>query len=342
LYFLLCILLFVIIAASTKINSDNWTTVNGSFVPYGVRSIFSGAGQIFFAYLGFDMVSSMASETKKPQRDIPIGIIGSLGIATIIYTLVTLTVTGLIPFTEIVYKPAPIALAFQIKDMNWAAKIISFGSIFALTTATFTSLWGQPRIFLSIARDGLLFKFFTYIWPRTQIPLMGTILTGCFSALISFFTPLEILAEAVSVGTLLSFTIVNTGMIIVRYNPQYQLTKSTAKIYGTIILYLIISFLFAASYTYYWPLPVVIVLGCIIIILIIYLWKQEQKNIPTTTFKCPLVPLVPCMAILVNAVIILGLSFASFIRFIVWLLVGLIIYFSYGIHHSRLNNNKTE
>jgi len=327
----LIVLLVTIIAGSTVVNSKNWTVENNSYVPYGVSSVFAGAGKVFFSYLGFDMVSSLASETKKPQRDLPIGIIGSLIIAMLVYIFVTLVVTGMLPFTEFIEQAAPIAYVFQEKQMNWAAKIISIGALFGLTTATFTCLWGQPRIFLSMARDGLLFKFFARVWPKTQIPLIGTIITGVFTALIAFFVTLDALADAISIGTLLSFSIVNSGVIVVRYSTDQQ----SKKIIAMIITYIVVAFFFAISFTYKLHISVTIISSIILAIIIALIWRQKSENIPTT-FKCPLVPLLPCAAILINAVMIVGLDYISFLRFLIWLVLGLLIYFSYGIHNSNL------
>lgn len=147
------VLSFVAIYGAFKVDPSNWTVVNDSFVPYGVGSIMHGAGTVFFSYLGFDMVSSLAEEVKSPQRDMPLGIIGSLTVSGLIYVVVSLVVTGMVPFTALADADAPLTYAFSAVGAGWANYIISFGSMFGLTTATFTCLLGQPRIFYRMAMD---------------------------------------------------------------------------------------------------------------------------------------------------------------------------------------------
>ena len=147
------ILLFFVGVGACRVDPSNWLTLNNSFVPYGPASLFQGAGTMFFAYLGFDMVSSLAEETKKPQKNLPRGIIGSLAIAASIYVAVSLVATGMVPFLDLVDAQAPLAQALEETNLEWAAKIVNFGSLFGLTTATFTGLLGQPRIFYTMARD---------------------------------------------------------------------------------------------------------------------------------------------------------------------------------------------
>ena len=146
-------LLFFIGTGASSVDPKNWTVVNNSFAPYGVASLFTGAGTVFFSYIGFDMVSSLAEETKEPQKNLPRGIVASLCIAAVIYVGVSLVATGIVPFTALASHKAPLAYALEEIELDWAAKVISFGSLFGLTTATFTGLLGQPRIFYTMARD---------------------------------------------------------------------------------------------------------------------------------------------------------------------------------------------
>ena len=146
------VLLFFTAVGATRINPSNWVAVNHSFVPFGAASIFAGAGRVFFAYLGFDMVSSLSEETKNPQKNVPRGIIGSLVVASSLYVAVSLVATGMIDFRQL-DSDAPLADAMDAVGLQWAGRVISFGSIFGLTTATFTCLLGQPRIFYTMARD---------------------------------------------------------------------------------------------------------------------------------------------------------------------------------------------
>ena len=154
------ILLFFVGVGACRVDPSNWLARDNSFVPYGPASLFQGAGTVFFAYLGFDMVSSLAEETKKPQKNLPRGIIGSLAIAASIYVAVSLVATGMVPFLDLVDAQAPLAKALEETDLDWAAKIVNFGSLFGLTTATFTGLLGQPRIFYTMARDVSMKRFY--------------------------------------------------------------------------------------------------------------------------------------------------------------------------------------
>ena len=147
------ILVFFIGVGGTRVVPSNWVYQQDSFVPFGVVSVFSAAGTVFFSYLGFDMVSSLAEETKNPQKNLPRGIIGSLSIAAVLYVGVGLVATGLIPFQFMVPVKAPLLYALDHRGLGWAAKVVSIGAMFGLTTATFTSLLGQPRIFYTMARD---------------------------------------------------------------------------------------------------------------------------------------------------------------------------------------------
>ena len=147
------ILTFFIGVGATRVAPSNWVYQDSTFVPYGAASLFAGAGTVFFSYLGFDMVSSLAEETKNPQKNLPRGIIGSLGIAAVVYVAVGLVATGLIPFQFMVPAKAPLAFALEQRGLDWAGKVVTIGSLFGLTTACFTGLLGQPRIFYTMARD---------------------------------------------------------------------------------------------------------------------------------------------------------------------------------------------
>ena len=147
------VLTFFVGVGATRVDPSNWVVYRGTFVPYGAAAVFAGAGRVFFSYLGFDMVSSLAEETKNPQKTVPRGIIGSLIVAALIYVGVCLVATGMVPFLLIVDAKAPLVSACEQSGLSWAGKVISFGSIFGLTTATFTCLLGQPRILFTMARD---------------------------------------------------------------------------------------------------------------------------------------------------------------------------------------------
>ncbi|RLN96466.1 hypothetical protein BBJ28_00000619 [Nothophytophthora sp. Chile5] len=208
------VLLFVVVFGSTEVETSYWEP----FMPSGIHGVITGAGVVFFAYLGFDMVACLAEEVHEPQRTLPKGIIGSLVISMTIYVSVSLVVTGMAP-VSVLGGEVPLVNAFKFHDAPWASLIVSFGSIFGLTTAAFTCLMGQPRIFYQMAKDGLLPSLFAKLNRDTQVPVASTIFTGVLVACISFVFELDFLANVISCGTLQVFTFVNAGVLLLRMRP---------------------------------------------------------------------------------------------------------------------------
>lgn len=210
------VVLFVIVAGLFWVRPENWTP----FFPFGVQGIFAGAAYIFFAYIGFDAVSTTAEEAKNPQRDLPIGIIASLVICTLLYILVCVILTGLVPYDQINHH-APISAAFSDIGITWAAILISIGALSGLTSVLLVLLLSQPRIFFAMSRDGLLAPWFSKIHPKFGTPAHATLLTGCVVALMAGFTPIEVLAEMTNIGTLFAFSLVCLAVIILRYKAPH-------------------------------------------------------------------------------------------------------------------------
>ncbi len=212
----LAAVLFVIAAGYSYVDSSNWSP----FLPFGFTGVLSAAGVIFFAYIGFDSVSTHAEEAKNPSRDVPIGILSSLAICTVLYIAVTAVITGMIPYPELPID-APIAGAFAYHNLGAAAVIITIGALTGITSVLLVMLLSQPRVLLAMARDGLLpEKFFGAVHPRFRTPHKATILTGIFAALTSSLLPLEALGHMVSIGTLFAFVVVCAAVWIMRYaNP---------------------------------------------------------------------------------------------------------------------------
>ena len=185
---------------------------NGNF---GWGGISKGASRIFFAYIGFDAVSTAAQEAKKPQRDMPIGILGSLAICTILYILVSLVLTGLVSYTRL-NVGAPVALGIDATGVSWGALLVKIGAVFGLATVMLVMLLGQTRVFYSMSKDGLLWKWASAIHPKFRTPWITTIVFGIFAALFPAFLPIGRLADLVNIGTLLAFTIVCAGVWVLR------------------------------------------------------------------------------------------------------------------------------
>jgi APA family basic amino acid/polyamine antiporter len=266
---------FFLLIGAFYVKPENWTP----FAPNGWAGVSSAAAIIFFAYIGFDAVSTCAEETRNPQRDMPIGIIASLIICTLIYIAVALVLTGMLPYKQL-DTAEPLATAFSGLGMTWTAGIISLGAVFATTSVLVVFQLGQPRIFFSMARDGLLPPWAARVHPRYRTPHITTILTGAFVALFAAIANIDEIVQLTNIGTLFAFVLVALGIIILRKtNPQQ-------------------------------PRP----------------------------FKTPLVPLVPLLAVVSCAYLMFQLPWETWLRFIIWLAIGLVFYFAYGIRHSELRS----
>ncbi|HEY4787385.1 MAG TPA: amino acid permease [Bacteroidales bacterium] len=286
---LIVILLFIGFGIA-YINVDNWKPFiphnTGSFGSFGLSGIFNGAAVIFFAYIGFDAVSTAAQEAKNPKRDMPIGILGSLVVCTILYVAVSAVLTGIVNYKEL-NVAAPIALAIDRtgQALMWLRPLIKIGALAGLSSVVLVMLMGQPRIFFSMAKDGLLPKNFSKVHPKFRTPYITTIVTGIFAAVIAGLFPIGLLGELVSIGTLLAFVIVCASVIVLRKtNPDAH-----------------------------------------------------------RPFKAPLVPLFPILGIIICVAQMASLPLDTWLRLIIWMAVGLLIYFFYSRQNSKLaqgNNSK--
>jgi len=217
----LAVVLLFIACGISYINVDNWTPYipanTGEFGKFGLSGILTGAGVIFFAYIGFDAVSTAAQEAKDPKRDMPIGILGSLLVCTVLYIVVAAVLTGIVNYKEL-NVPAPIALAIDSTGnaLYWLRPLIKIGAIAGLSSVVLVMLMGQPRIFFSMSKDGLLPPVFSRVHKRFKTPHVTTILTGIVAAIIAGLLPIKILGELVSIGTLLAFVIVCCSILVLR------------------------------------------------------------------------------------------------------------------------------
>jgi APA family basic amino acid/polyamine antiporter len=252
-------------------------SLGGAPGAFGVSGIFAGAALVFFAFIGFDIVATNAEETKKPQRDVPIGIFASLAICTILYVAVSLVVTGMVKYNHLDVK-APLATAFQSVHQNTIATIVSYGALAGITSVILVLLMGQSRVFFAMSRDGLLPPVFSAVSARYGSPYRTTIVTGIVVAALTFFFPLKTLAELVNIGTLFAFVLVAIGVVVLR---------------------------------------------------------RTRPDLPRP-FRTPLVPLVPILSVMASLWLMLNLASTTWIRFGVWMAVGLVVYFLYSRRHSRL------
>ncbi len=278
----LAVVLFVLGLGSHYVNRANWGSDWHSFAPFGMGGIGLAAGLVFFSYIGFDAVSTTAQEAKNPQRDLPIGIICSLLICTLLYIGIAAVLTGMVPWQSVNIE-APIVRAFLDYQVGWAANIVTIGSIAGLTSVMLVMLLGQSRVLYAMAHDGLLpKKFFGDIHPRFRTPWKGTILAGLLAAVVGSVTPIDDIGKMVNIGTLLAFVIVCIAILVLRRTDPDR------------------------------PRP----------------------------FRTPLVPVVPALGIVFNGYMMYTLGKWNWIRLIVWLLIGLVVYFSYSRHHSEVRKNR--
>jgi APA family basic amino acid/polyamine antiporter len=252
----------------------------GSFGSFGWSGVLAAAGQIFFAYIGFDAVSTAAQEARNPKRDMPIGIIGSLLICTILYILYSLVLTGIVNYKEL-NVAAPLAVAVDhMKGLPWVGFLMKLGSLCGLTSVMLVMLLGQSRVFYSMANDGLLPPLFSQIHPRFRTPWKSNLLLMVFVSIGAAFTPIARLGNLTSIGTLFAFVLVCIAIIIMRKN---------------------------------------------------------QPDLPRP-FKTPMVPLVPILGVIVNLALMAGLGIITWAAFLIWMSIGLVVYFSYGRKSSSLQN----
>jgi APA family basic amino acid/polyamine antiporter len=269
------VLLLFIAFGAAYINRANWHPFvppnAGKFGEFGWSGVLRGAGVIFFAFIGFDAVSTAAQEAKNPQRDMPRGILYSLVICTILYIATALVLTGIVHYSKL-NVPAPIALGVDSTGLTWLRPVIKLGAIAGLSSTMLVMLLGQPRIFYSMSRDGLLPPLFSRVHPRFKTPHVTTAMTGVVVALVAGLFPIATLTQLTSMGTLLAFAMVSIGV---------------------------------------WRL------------------RRSDPNLERP-FKTPGMPWVPILGAVICVTQMIGLPFATWLRLIVWLALGLAIYFGYG------------
>ena len=283
----IAIILFFVTVGLTLIRPINWNNPElGGFAPNGFAGISAGAAIIFFSYIGFDATSTAAEEAKDPARDMPFGIIMSLIVCTVMYILVAAVMTGMAPWTKL-GTAEPMVTALALADgspglIRTSRFIVSLGAVIAMSSVLLVFQLGQPRIFMSMSRDGLLPPFFSKVHPRFKTPYVGTIITGFFVATFAAFANIAEVVDLTNIGTLFAFVLVSAGVIVLR--------------------------------------------------------KVEPDR--PRPFRAPWVPFTPILAILSCIYLMVQLPLLTWIRFGTWLALGLVIYFVYGVRHSRLAKDR--
>lgn len=333
------ILLVVIIVGAFYVNTDNWSP----FAPHGLSGVLKGVAGVFFAYIGFDAISTTAEECKNPRRDLPRSMIYSLLITTVLYVLISLVLTGMVPFHELGVGD-PLAYAFQKLHLTRLSGVIAISAVIAMAGVLLVFQVGQPRIWMSMSRDGLLPPIFSKLHPHFKTPGFSTILTGIIVAVPSLFLNLTEVTELTSIGTLFAFILVSGGVLVL----GDQLKRTTGK-KQFIIPYI--------NSRYVLPLLWLVVIAVLFIFnnkgmmsfyTISDLTNQEWLNkIPMLSFIGISIiitllaiikkwSIIPVLGLLTNLYLITELGITNWMRFLIWLVVGLALYFAYGSKHSKL------
>uniref|UniRef100_A0A915HQU5 Cationic amino acid transporter C-terminal domain-containing protein n=1 Tax=Romanomermis culicivorax TaxID=13658 RepID=A0A915HQU5_ROMCU len=341
---------------------------SNAFMPFGFSGVVSGAAKVFFAYIGFDSIAAAGEETVKPQRTIPLATLLAMIIVTFAYVMMSLTLTMMVPYCTIVPDSA-FATAFKDRGVYWAQYVVSVGALSGMTTVLFGSLFSTPRGVYAMSQDGLLCKFLSYVHPRTRTPIVGIVIFGVLTALMGLVFSLKILVEFVSIGTLMAYSIVACSVIVLRYEPNvarygtksqllgikdiqnkagqlkarfkfcYPVTKNFKLNYVVSFLIVVIICLaatinFGSWYSLkWWSILVSVVLFLAFVSCLLFLFVHEQDPI-SIGFKMPFVPLFPAFSLLINVILMLRLSGHTWERFAAWLVLGLMIYFGYGMWNS--------
>jgi APA family basic amino acid/polyamine antiporter len=267
------VILFFIAVGAPAVNADNWTP----FMPNGFEGVRAAAAIIFFAYIGFDAVSTAAEEAKNPRRDVPIGIIGSLAVCTVLYISVAAVLTGLVPAAQIDIH-APVAEALSLVGFKWGAAIVAIGAVAGITSVLVVMMLGQIRVFFAMSRDHLLSPGLSKVHPTFGTPHRATILTGVVVAILAAFFQIGDAADMTNIGTFFAFVLVCVGVTLLRYT---------------------------------------------------------KPNLPRP-FRLPWMPVVPILSIAACLYLMAGLPWATWIRFGVWSIIGIVVYAAYGMKHSKL------
>ncbi|MGA7815728.1 amino acid permease [Caballeronia sp.] len=268
------VVLMVIAVGMFHVKPENWHP----FMPNGWSGVFGAAAVMFFAFIGFDSVSSAAEEVKNPKRDLPIGIISSLAVCAVLYVAVAAVVTGIVPAAQFANISNPVSYALQVAGQPWVAGFIDLGAVIGMLTVILVMSYGQTRIIYAMSRDGLLPARLSTIHPKYGTPFFTTWLVGIFFGLIGALVPLNVLAELINIGTLAAFSMVSVAVLILR---------------------------------------------------------RTHPDLPRA-FRCPGVPVVPVIAVASCLFLMLNLKAVTWIAFVVWLTLGLAIYFAYSRRHSKL------
>ncbi len=331
--FKIAVIIFVIILGFFFVEPNNWSP----FMPNGIEGVLKGVSAVFYAYIGFDAISTTAEECKNPQRDLPKGMIYSLIICTVLYILIALVLTGMVSY-ETLNVPDPLAEVFNTVGQNWISYIISVSAVVATTSVMLVFQLGQPRIWMSMSRDGLLPKIFSKVHPKYQTPSFSTIVTGCIVAIPSLFMQSSLMTDLTSIGTLFAFVLVSGGVLLLpkiddSQRKGFKLPYVNGKFIVPVLFVLMIYTFWGriseslgnlAGLNLEQMLFLVFVVLSFIMSLLTFLRNYS---------------LIPVMGVLFCAYLLIEIPAISWIWFLCWMGIGLGIYFLYGYSNSKLNRD---
>ncbi|XP_017419528.1 cationic amino acid transporter 9, chloroplastic isoform X1 [Vigna umbellata] len=341
------IVIIVIFAGAFEVDVSNWSP----FAPNGLKSIFTGATVVFFAYVGFDAVANSAEESKRPQRDLPIGIIGSLLVCIALYIGVCLVITGMVPY-NLLGEDAPLAEAFTSKGLKFVSVLISIGAVAGLTTTLLVGLYVQSRLYLGLARDGLLPSIFAKVHSIRHTPIHSQIWVGLVASILGGLLDVRVLSHILSVGTLTGYSVVSACVIVLRWKDKKgSQVSSSAEREGVICLIVVALFGFATGLLYRYDASFIFLILTIVIaagasaalvfrqntLCVKYTKRKGNLKVYADApgFSCPGVPILPNICIFFNMFLFGQLHEEAWVRFVVLCIVMIGVYAIYGQYHAN-------
>ncbi|CAK9146193.1 unnamed protein product [Ilex paraguariensis] len=336
------IVIFVIIVGAFEVDVSNWSP----FAPKGFKSILTGATVVFFAYVGFDAVANSAEESKRPQRDLPLGIMGSLLVCIALYIGVCLVITGMVPY-QFLGEDAPLAEAFSAKGLKYVSVLISIGAVAGLTTTLLVGLYVQSRLYLGLGRDGLLPSIFAKVHQTRHTPVHSQVWVGIVACVLAGLFNVTVLSHILSVGSLTGYSIVSACVVTLRLKDRTASQVSTRWMSnwgeGVVCLIIIACCGFAAGLFYRFSASYILLIVAVVIAIFAAAalhFRQVYTDPPS--FSCPGVPIVPAVCIFFNMFLFAQLHYEAWVRFVVLSIVTVGIYAFYGQYHANpISSNET-